>query len=129
MLMGASPILRNVNNAPGYQSPYPGGKPSNVAGVNQFGNAPSSSWYQLEGDTYAPFGAVLTGSTGDLIFALNATYGYYGVTWDNGCVSCIPPGFTVPDASQVVTTLTNDYSNTLSRNSSTIRPLCSRMAC
>ena len=35
--------------------------------------APSNSWYQLESDAYAPFGAVLTGSTGDLIFALNAT--------------------------------------------------------
>ena len=35
-------------------------------------------WYQLEGDAYAPFGAVLTGSTGDLIFALNATYGFTG---------------------------------------------------
>ena len=52
------------NLSPGYQSPYPGGNPP---------GAPSNSWYQLEGDTYAPFGAVLTGSTGDLIFALNAT--------------------------------------------------------
>ncbi len=49
---------------PGYQSPYPGGNPP---------GAPSNSWYQLESDAYAPFGAVLTDSTGDLIFALNAT--------------------------------------------------------
>jgi len=68
------PTFATVNSGPGYQSPYPGGKPSNAPGQNQFGNAPSSSWYQLEGDTYAPFGAVLAGSTGDLIFALNATY-------------------------------------------------------
>jgi len=54
----------NPNLSPGYQSPYPGGNPP---------GASSSSWYQLEGDTYAPFGAVLTNSTGDLIFALNAT--------------------------------------------------------
>ena len=52
------------NCAPGYQAPYPGSNPP---------GAPSNSWYQLEGDTYAPFGAVLTGSNGDLIFALNAT--------------------------------------------------------
>jgi hypothetical protein len=38
---GGSPNSASVNNAPGYQSPYPGGKPSNVGGVNQFGNAPS----------------------------------------------------------------------------------------
>jgi len=44
--------------SPGYQSPYPGGNPV---------GAPSNSWYQLESDAYAPFGAVLTGSTGDLI--------------------------------------------------------------
>jgi len=49
---------------PGYQSPYPRGNPP---------GAPSKSWYQLEGATYAPFGAVLTNSTGDLVFGLNAT--------------------------------------------------------
>src|SRR5208283_4773763 len=109
---GGSPNFASVNNAPGYQSPYPGQKPPATPGVNQFGNAPSSSWYQLEGDSYAPFGAVLTGSTGDLIFAINATYGYTcpntgntatypsnACVWDN-LVIYIPPGFTVPDASQ-----------------------------
>ena len=59
------PNQANTNGcAPGYESPYPSGNPP---------GAPSNSWYQLEGDTYAPFGAVLTNSTGDLIFALNAT--------------------------------------------------------
>ncbi|HXX72914.1 MAG TPA: carboxypeptidase-like regulatory domain-containing protein [Candidatus Acidoferrales bacterium] len=52
------------NCAPGYQSPYPNGNPP---------GAPDNSWYQLQGDTYSPFGAVLTNSTGDLIFAINAT--------------------------------------------------------
>ena len=112
-----------MNNAPGYQSPYPGQKPPATPGVNQFGNAPSSSWYQLEGDAYAPFGAVLTGSTGDLIFALNATYGY-GLSPAPLCVGngnggrcrwsgiqlALPPGFTVPGPEQVVTSFTNDYS-------------------
>ena len=77
--------------SPGYQSPYPGGKPGVTPGSS--GNAPSSSWYQLEGDAYAPFGAVLTGSTGDLIFALNATADYTG-SWDT-LVILIPPGFSV----------------------------------
>ena len=59
-----SPNLASSTLAPGYQSPYPGGNPP---------GSPSNSWYQLESDAYAPFGAVLTNSTGDLIFALNAT--------------------------------------------------------
>jgi hypothetical protein len=64
---------------PGYQSPYPGGKPGGP-GINGPGGVslpnPGSSWYQLESDAYAPFGAVLAGSTGDLIFAINATKGF-----------------------------------------------------
>jgi len=114
----------NDNCAPGYQAPYNSGLPA---------GAPSSSWYQLEGDTYAPFGAILTGSTGDLIFALNATC--LPVDWSAGCTATskhelqttmannlgwdtwnilIPPEFTVPgatsfDTSQVVSTLTNTY--------------------
>ncbi len=120
---GGSPNFASVNNAPGYQSPYPGQKPPATPGVNQFGNAPSTSWYQLEGDAYAPFGAVLTGSTGDLIFALNATYGYGSppaplcpgngnglrCRW-SGIELALPPGFTVPGPEQVVTSFTNDYS-------------------
>ena len=120
---GGVPNYANVNNAPGYQSPYPGQKPPATPGSNQFGNAPSSSWYQLEGDAYAPFGAVLTGSTGDLIFALNATYGYGSspaplclgngngarCRW-SGIELALPPGFTVPGPEQVVTSFTNDYS-------------------
>jgi len=112
------------NCAPGYQAPYPNGNPP---------NAPSNSWYQLEGDTYAPFGAVLTNSTGDLVFALNATC--LPAQWSTGCAATskteiqttllnsqgwdtwfimIPPEFTVPgaasdDASQIVSTLSNSY--------------------
>ncbi|MGA8904753.1 MAG: carboxypeptidase-like regulatory domain-containing protein [Candidatus Bathyarchaeia archaeon] len=85
--------------SPGYQSPYPGGNPP---------GAPTQSWYQLEGDAYAPFGAVLTGSTGDLIFALNATAGFRG-RWQ-GVDLLIPPGFSVSNTPQVVSTITNDYS-------------------
>jgi hypothetical protein len=85
--------------SPGYQSPYPGGNPV---------GAPSNSWYQLESDAYAPFGAVLTGSTGDLIFALNATAEFTG-RWQ-GVDILIPPGFSVPGTPQVVSTITNDYS-------------------
>jgi hypothetical protein len=144
------PNFANVNNAPGYQSPYPGGKPGYAPGVS--GGAPSASWYQLQGDAYAPFGAVLAGSTGDLIFAINSTCTQYrpqGFTIGSstagtgatpfqgnqplnnyppnypaglqGCVGFpnegwdtiaiyIPPGFTVPGAQQVVSTISNDYS-------------------
>ena len=134
------PNFANVNSGPGYQSPYPGGKPGATPGFS--GNAPSSSWYQLQGDSYAPFGAVLTGSTGDLVFALNATC--LPAQWSTGCAAApnyeiqaplsnvqtplvkglgwdawfilIPPEFTVPgssylDSSQIVSTLSNSYSH------------------
>jgi len=112
------PNTVNDNCAPGYMAPYPNGNPP---------GAPSNSWYQLEGDTYAPFGAVLTNSTGDMIFALNATGtpntwvtknatgGNLSPTegWDTWMI-LIPPEFTVPgastfDGSQIVSTLTNSY--------------------
>jgi len=102
------PNQASDNCAPGYQAPYPGGNPP---------NAPSNSWYQLEGDTYAPFGAVLTNSTGDLIFALNATgtpdtwstyspklAGTAGWEW---WYILIPPEFSIPDASQITSTLSD----------------------
>ena len=114
----------NANLSPGYQSPFPGGNPP---------GAPSNSWYQLDSNAYAPFGAVLTGSTGDLIFAINATCS--PSAWNSGCPATstheiqsaagqlkdnygwdtlnilIPPEFTVKDASQIVSTLTNSYDN------------------
>jgi hypothetical protein len=125
-------MLNSASNsmAPGYQSPYPSGNPP---------GAPAS-WYQLESDAYSPFGAPLTGSTGDLIFALNATCtpdlwktpatcatefdpSGNGVTkseiqstlkpnygWDTLNI-LIPPEFIVHDASQIVSTLTNSYDN------------------
>ena len=126
------PEQANANCAPGYQSPYPNGNPPGT---------PSNSWYQLEGNTYAPFGAVLTGSTGDLIFALNATCtpnlwnsvpacATEGGTRPSDGVTkseiqstlradygwdtlsiMIPPEFIVKDASQIVTTVTNSYDN------------------
>jgi hypothetical protein len=131
------PNYATINQPPGYQSPYPGGKPGGP-GIHGPGGVsvpnPGSSWYQLEGDSYSPFGAVLTGSTGDLIFAINSTCVQYGPTggvtasnvppysntlqcignpnegWDTLQIY-IPPGFTVPPPPAVASTLTNDYSN------------------
>lgn len=96
---------------PGYIAPWADN------GVNPPGASPT--WYQLAGNAYAPFGAVLVGSTGDLIFAINAT-AYANApfpsanptlgwgSWD----ILIPPEFnsTSIKPEQVVTTLTNDYS-------------------
>ncbi|MGO9643953.1 MAG: hypothetical protein ACLPY5_04310 [Candidatus Bathyarchaeia archaeon] len=125
---------------PGYQSPYPCtsvGQPTGNGGVvGSSGNpaqcnppgAPTSSWYQLQGSAYAPFGAVLAGSTGDLIFGLNATADTCpgGVAQQTSCSAnpadrlgwsgvtiYLPPGFTLPtmDGSDVVTTVTNSYAN------------------
>ena len=103
------PNQASDNCAPGYQSPYPNSNPP---------GAPSNSWYQLEGDTYAPFGAVLTNSVGDLVFAINATC--LPASWKSGCAAAskteiqstlannlgwdtlsilIPPEFLVKDSS------------------------------
>jgi len=84
--------------SPGYQSPYPNGNPP---------GSPNNA-QQLQGDAYAPFGAILTGSTGDLIFALNATAGFTG-RWQ-AVDLLIPPGFSVPGTVQIISTITNDYS-------------------
>src|SRR5208282_1585094 len=136
---GASNIASSVNSWPGYQSPYPcraNGEPvgsGGTAGSTTPGSvlpgtqcnpagAPTSSWYQLQGSAYAPFGSILTGSTGDLIFALNATRcndalcvsgtggNQFSGRWQSVSI-LLPPGFVVPDSPQVVTTITNDYSS------------------
>lgn len=107
-----SPEVASSSLSPGYQSPYPGGNPPGAL----------TGWYQLEDSSYSPFGAVLTESTGDLIFAVTATGGYRtdgsGITGPKGTVPtrgwtglmiAIPPGFSVSDSSQVVSSITNDY--------------------
>jgi|GEM_PF-925951 len=138
-----APNLASSVLSPGYQSPYPctlAGEPTGNGGiVGTAGNAaqcnptgaPTSSSYQLQGSAYAPFGAVLAGSTGDLIFALNATAetcpgghdsgtafptlgcsGNDPLGW-SGVTIFLPPGFMLPtmDGSDVVTTVTNSYAN------------------
>ena len=111
------PNIASDNCSPGYQAPYPNGNPPGG----------SQSWYQLEGNSYSPFGAVLTGSTGDLIFAFNATACQTQGAVPTGINTCsdgkphfsgrwdavdilIPPGFSVPGTPQIVSTITNDYS-------------------
>ena len=85
------------------------------------GGAPSP--YITNYNNYNNQTAVLTNSTGDLVFALTALGGYRtdgtgssgprGMLptrgW-TGVMIAIPPGFSVPDSSQVVSSLTNDYS-------------------
>jgi hypothetical protein len=93
--------------APGYIPPYP---IQSLAG----GLFPKN-YLQVDAHEYAPFGAIVTGTTGDLIFAINATGqgyltypGHEYTTW----VILIPPEFTVPgDTSNLVTTVTNNPYN------------------
>ena len=92
-----SPNVYSNSLYPGYQSPYPGGNPP---------LAPNNA-LQLEGDEYAPYGAVLSSSTGDLIFAVNATAGQFYDDFTSVYI-LIPPEFTIPDESQIVTTITNN---------------------
>jgi hypothetical protein len=108
--------------SPGYVAPYPSNAVSKSAGWTQ-------NVEQLDGDEYAPSGAIIAGSTGDLIFAINAT----AQQWTVGSTTCrsapadvnpctfntfyiaIPPEFKVTNTpEQVVTTITNNYANILS---------------
>ncbi len=73
---------------PGYQSPYPGGNPPGQ----------QASVYQLDGNTYAPFGAILTSTddhqnTGPLIFAINFSDPTAFAGWHTGLGYCGTAGF------------------------------------
>jgi hypothetical protein len=90
---GLDAYTGNPALGPGYVPLYPGGNPP---------GAPNN-WKQLQGDAYAPFGAVLTSSTGDLIFAVNSTAGFAGQYSTLNIL--VPPEFTIPDDSQVVSSV------------------------
>jgi len=103
--MGQGPALGfsyGNNAAPGYMPPNPM--------ADLAGKAPQN-WLQLDSDAYAPFGAVLTGSTGDLIFAVNATMLTHDAHFTRLYIA-IPPEFTLPGGvDNIVTTITNSYGN------------------
>ena len=95
---------------PGYQTPWPNGNPPGA----------QASWYQLEGNAYAPFGAILTSTAdhaniGDLILGINFTRPADVLppgtdVFYSGIYIYIPPDFRDIDRSRVVTSITNDYS-------------------
>lgn len=94
---------------PGYQTPWPNGNPP---------SAPSS-WYQLEGNAYAPFGSILAStpdhpSIGDLILGINFTQPTQLLppgadVFYSGIYIYVPPDFNQILSSQIVTSITNDY--------------------
>ncbi len=101
---------------PGYMPPY-------ISAADQALLQAPQNWLQLTGHAYAPFGAVLTGSTGDLIFAINATCAFTstdptcgkGIN-DIGYSSwsiLIPPEFSGIVPEQVVTTVTDNTAGIL----------------
>jgi hypothetical protein len=92
--------------APGYVAPYPA---QSLAGVTPPWPA---NYMQVDAHEYAPFGAIVTGTPGDLIFAINSTADELISLWTDLYIA-IPPEFTVPGVEQVVTTLTNNYANIL----------------
>ncbi len=59
-----------LSSSPGYVAPYPSNAVKNAVGWTQ-------NVEQLDGDEYSPSGAIVTGSTGDLIFAINYTSNRY----------------------------------------------------
>jgi hypothetical protein len=105
--LGFPSYVTNVVS-PGYVPPYP------VDSLTKAGRYPSpwtQNYAQLDGHEYAPFGAIVTGTTGDLIFAINATAEFPGDF--TSLYLAIPPEFGVPDTSQIVTTVTNNYAQIL----------------
>jgi len=110
-----SPTRVTNNVGPGYTAPYPVNALT-AAGV--YNPSWTQNLAQLDGHEYSPSGAIVVSSTGDLIFAINASQ-----TW--GVRSCpsatctftalyiaIPPEFKVPNKpEQVVTTITNNYAD------------------
>jgi hypothetical protein len=103
-----SPSLYSNSLYYGYQSPYPCGGAAGPA-CGALPGSPPNNVLQLSGDEYAPYGAVIAGSTGDLIFAINATGAYRNTAHAyTSFFILIPPEFTLPDASQIVTTITNN---------------------
>jgi hypothetical protein len=98
--LGYPQYVTNVVS-PGYVAPYPS------KDLNAHGFGWTQNLMQLDGHEYAPFGAIVTGTKGDLIFAVNATeYTRDGFT---NLFIALPPEFTVPDTSQIITTITNNY--------------------
>ncbi len=98
---------------PGYVAPYP---LSALAKAGVYPAPWSQNYAQEDGDEYAPFGAIVVGSTGDLIFAINRTGTWAGCPGPTCQYSAlwiaIPPEFKVPNTpEQVVTTITNNYAN------------------
>jgi hypothetical protein len=99
--LGYPSYVTNVVS-PGYVPPYP------VNALTNAGRYPSpwtQNYAQLDGHEYAPFGAIVAGTTGDLIFAINSTE---PLDFTNLKI-LIPPEFGVPGNEQVVTTITNTY--------------------
>lgn len=107
---GYAAIIGNPTGLPpSYQTPWPNGNPP---------TAPSS-WYQLEGNAYAPFGSILASTAdhanvGDLILGVNFTGAAQLVPsgsdiFYSGIYIYIPPDFKQILPSQIVTSITNDY--------------------
>jgi hypothetical protein len=108
--LGAPTAVSNIV-APGYIAPYP---TNSIAGSALAQTTYPANYLQVDAHEYAPFGAIVTGTTGDLIFAINATEASEGsyplnfTEWD----ILLPPEFTFSqDTSNLVTTVTNNPYN------------------
>ena len=97
---------------PGYVAPYP---LNALTAAKVYPSPWTQNFAQEDGDEYAPSGAIVTGTTGDLIFAVNYTdhgsglaapQGLKNQAWDYLYIA-IPPEFTVPGPEQIVTTISN----------------------
>jgi len=106
--VGPSPMGPISQGMPGYQSPWSPNPPG-----------ASLDWYQLRGNAYAPFGAILTGAKGDLIIAINFTLGE-GVDTSkdyvyDDVIIYVPPEFKPPvdwasyDTSNIIASWDNRY--------------------
>ncbi|MEM3607152.1 MAG: hypothetical protein QXE30_05880, partial [Candidatus Bathyarchaeia archaeon] len=107
--VGPNPMSPISQGMPGYQSPWSPNPPG-----------AQLDWYQLRGNAYSPFGAILTGATGDLIIAINfTTHGLDPSPTTNfvygDVIIYVPPEFTPPvdwsayDTSNIVASWDNRY--------------------
>ena len=96
---------------------WPGAGENSYVGFPTVTSSNLSPGYQppnVQGSAYSPYGAILTGSTGDLIFGLTSSDFTSNRGWTTLAI-LIPPEFGGVSSEQVVSTITNDYANIVTK--------------
>ncbi|MGO9643109.1 MAG: hypothetical protein ACLPY5_00010 [Candidatus Bathyarchaeia archaeon] len=105
----------HVNGLLGYV--WPGAGENSYAGFPTVTSSDLSPGYEppnIQGSAYSPYGAILAGSTGDLIFGLTSSDFTSNLGWTTLAI-LIPPEFGGVVSEQVVSTLTDNYANIVTK--------------